>query len=151
MLKNVCHIGLTVSNLQNSINFYKDILGLSYVGKMTMSGENTETLFNMKNCFARIGYLTCAEQISGPSIELIEFVNPKAKKVKPALNTTSISEICFTVTDIDAVYETLLSKGVEFISPPQYFDFTPDGFSKSKAVYFKDPDGIILELLEEVQ
>lgn len=151
MLKNICHIGLTVSNLQNSIKFYEDTLGLKYEGKMTMSGENTETLFNLKNCFARIAYLSCQEQISGPSIELIEFVNPKSKKTKASLNTTSISEICFTVSDIDAAYEALLEKGVEFISKPQYFDFTPDGFSKSKAVYFKDPDGIILELLEYVE
>ena len=31
---------------------------------------------------------------------------------------------------------------------PQFFDFTSDGFGKSKAVYFKDNDGIILELME---
>lgn len=148
MLRSIYHIGLTVSNLQNSIKFYEDILGLSYLGKITMSGENTETLFNLENCFARIGYLTCNEQISGPSIELIEFVNPKAAKTKASLNSISISEICFQVSDIDAVYENLINKGVEFISPPQHFDFTPDGFSKSKAVYFKDPDGIILELME---
>lgn len=151
MLKNVCHIGLTISNLNNSIKFYRDTLGLNYLGKMTMSGENTEILFNLNNCFAKIAYLKCNEQISGPSIELIEFVNPKAAKVKPSLNSISISEVCFQVPDIDAAYETLIQKGVEFISPPQYFDFTPDGFSKSKAVYFKDPDGIVLELLEELE
>lgn len=78
-------------------------------------------------------------------------MNSKAAKVKPSLNSISISEICFQVPDIDAAYETLIQKGVEFISPPQYFDFTPDGFSKSKAVYFKDPDGIVLELLEELE
>lgn len=150
MLNKVCHIGLTVSNLQNSIKFYEDTLGLNYIGKITMSGENTETLFNLKNCFARIGYLTCNENITGPSIELIEFVNPKATNVKANLNSISISEICFQVSNIDTIYENLLKKGVEFISPPQYFDFTLDGFSKSKAVYFRDPDGIILELLEEV-
>lgn len=151
MLKSICHIGLTVSNLQNSIKFYRDILELNYIGKMTMSGESTETLFNLSNCFARIAYLTCNEQISGPSIELIEFVNPKAQKNKPDLNSISISEICFTVSDINASYEALLKKGVEFLSPPQYFDFTSDGFSKSKAVYFKDHDGIILELMEYVE
>lgn len=68
MLKNVCHIGLTISNLNNSIKFYRDTLGLIYLGKMTMSGENTEILFNLNNCFAKIAYLKCNEQISGPSI-----------------------------------------------------------------------------------
>ncbi len=33
---------------------------------------------------------------------------------------------------------------------PQLFDFTKYGFGKSKALYFKDPDGIILELMEKI-
>ena len=51
---------------------------------------------------------------------------------------------CFRVENIDKVYRDLKAKGVEFLSEPQLFDFRKDGFSKSKAVYFRDPDGVIL-------
>ncbi len=37
---------------------------------------------------------------------------------------------------------------MEFLSDPQYFDLSSQGFGKSKAVYLKDPDGIVLELME---
>ena len=147
-MKSICHIGLTVSNLENSIKFYRDVLGLNYVGKLTMAGESTEKLFNIKNCVVKVAYLNCTEGLSGPSIELIQFVNPRPIKSTADLNSISISEICFMVKDIDASYKNLKEKGVEFISEPQYFDFSKDGFNKSKAVYFKDPDGIILELME---
>ncbi|GEM_PF-5873037 len=58
--------------------------------------------------------------------------------------TVSIAELCFYVNDIDTLYTNLKEKGVDFISEPQYFDLTSQGFGKSKAVYFKDPDGFIL-------
>lgn len=58
--------------------------------------------------------------------------------------------LCFYVSDVDSIYEKLSDKGIEFLSKPQYFDYTSQGFGKSKAIYFKDPDGIILELMERI-
>ena len=37
---------------------------------------------------------------------------------------------------------------VECLSEPQYFDFRADGFGESRAFYFRDPDGIILEMMQ---
>lgn len=151
MINNIAHIGLTVSNLQRSIEFYRDILGLKYIGKMVMTGEATEKLFNLKNCVAKVAYLKCGEDLSSPPVELIQFVSEKADKKFNKLNSISISELCFYVDDIDSMYNELKEKGVEFISEPQSFNFEADGFGKSKAVYFKDPDGIILELMECIE
>ena len=50
--------------------------------------------------------------------------------------------------NIDEEYKRLKELGVKFISEPQYFDLTAQGFGKSKAVYFYEPDNIILELIE---
>ena len=51
------------------------------------------------------------------------------------------------MTDIEKVYSDLQVKGVEFYSAPQLFEF--DGY-KAKAVYFLDPDGTTLELIQTV-
>ena len=88
--------------------------------------------------------------MDAPPIELLEFTSDETIKDNADLFKTSISEICFRVDDIEKSYCDLKSKGVEFISEPQYFDLTDQGFGKSKAVYFKDPDGIILELIQEM-
>lgn len=148
MLKEIMHVGITVSNIENSIKFYRDILGLTLKGQALMEGKETDALFAMNNCKVKIAYLNGSDNIISPPIELLEFVNNETIKDKPQLNKISISEICFRVDNIEKVYKHLIDNNVEYLSEPQEFDFTAYGFSKSKALYFKDPDGIILELME---
>lgn len=148
MIGRIYHVGLTVSDLDKSISFYRDILGLEFQGEILMEGEETDKLFNKENCRARIAYLNGSKNIETPPIELIQFVDTEIKKVESDFFTTSISEVCFYTDDIDSVYENLLKNNVECFSEPQYFDFTSGGFGRSKAFYFKDPDGIILEMMQ---
>lgn len=151
MLKNVIHIGLTVSDLDRSIDFYKNILGLKYKGQLTMEGPETDALFGIKGCKAEVAYLNGSNHIMAPAIELIQFTNEDAIYDEADLRKTSISEVCFKVENIKFFYDHLLENNVECISAPQEFDFTKYGFGKSKAIYFKDPDGIILEAIEEIE
>lgn len=148
MLKEVMHIGITVSNIENSIKFYRNILGLTLIGQALMEGKETDALFAMNNCKVKIAYLNGSDNIIAPPIELLEFITPETTKDKAKLNKISVSEICFRVENIEKVYKHLIDNNVECLSEPQEFDFTSYGFSKSKALYFKDPDGIILELME---
>ena len=148
MIKEIMHVGLTVSNLDNSVKFYRDILGLKYVGEIFMEGKETDLLFNKENVKARVAYLNGGDHIMCPPVELIQFVGTDINIEKSDLFKTSISEICFNVVGIDEVYQNLIKNNVICLSAPQEFDFTKDGFGKSKALYFKDPDGIILELME---
>ena len=148
MINEVIHIGLTVSDLDRSIAFYRDILGLNFIGEILMSGKECDLLFARENADARVAYLNGSDEVMAPPIELIQFTKQEISKDEANLFKTSISEICFKVVDINKTYDRLTKLGVEFISKPQYFDFSKYGFSKSKAVYLKDPDGIILELIE---
>lgn len=148
MLKEVMHIGITVSNIENSIKFYRNILGLTLIGQALMEGKETDALFAMNNCKVKIAYLNSSDNIIAPPIELLEFITPETTKDKAKLNKISVFEICFRVENIEKVYKHLIDSNVECLSEPQEFDFTSYGFSKSKALYFKDPDGIILELME---
>ncbi len=148
MLREIAHIGITISNLEKSISFYRDILQLEYLGSMVMQGKETDLLFATKNCIVKVAYLNGSKELFSPPIELLEFISPIASTNTPALTKQSISEICFRVEDIEKSYQKLRKKGVEFLSKPQCFDFSKNGFGKSKAVYFKDPDGIILELIQ---
>lgn len=150
MIKEILHVGLTVSNLDNSIKFYRDILNLDLQGQMVMEGEETDKLFNMKGIKVNVAYLNGSKNMLCPPVELIEFTNADVEKTSLKLNGISIAELCFKVDNIDEEYKRLKELGVKFISEPQYFDLSSQGFGKSKAVYFYDPDGIILELIEYI-
>ena len=56
--------------------------------------------------------------------------------------------ICIYTDDIDSAYKILIENHVECLSEPQYFDFRAEGFGESRAFYFRDPDGIILEMMQ---
>ena len=148
MVGRIYHVGLTVSDLDKSSAFYRDILGLKYQGEIMMVGEGTDKMFQKKNCKARVAYLNGSENIETPPVELIQFVDSEIHKEQSDLFMTSISEVCFYTDDIDSVYRTLIENHVECLSEPQYFDFRADGFGESRAFYFRDPDGIILEMMQ---
>ena len=75
MVGRIYHVGLTVSDLDKSIEFYRDILGLKYQGEIMMIGEETDKMFQKKNCKARVAYLNGSENIETPPVELIQFVD----------------------------------------------------------------------------
>ena len=89
-----------------------------------------------------------SKAIEAPPVELIQFVDNKVNQIQSDLFTTSISEVCFYTDDIDSAYKILIENHVECLSEPQYFDFRADGFGESRAFYFRDPDGIILEMMQ---
>ena len=149
MVGRIYHVGLTVSDLDKSIAFYRDVLGLKFQGEIMMVGEETDKMFQKKNCKARVAYLNGSENIETPPVELIQFVDNDFKKVQSNLFETSISELCFYTDDIDTIYKELIENNVECLSEPQYFDFSLQGFGKSKAFYFKDPAETSYTLITE--
>ncbi|MBU5668233.1 VOC family protein [Peptoniphilus sp. MSJ-1] len=149
MIKNFAHIGVTVTDLEKSIEFYRDVLELEFIGRTHMEGESTDKLFDAKDLYVSLAYLKPKDS-NGPTLELIKYESLEVEKDKPSLFKTSISEICFGVDDIEKFYERLVENKIEVISEPQEFDMTGDGFGKSKAIYFYDPDGNILEAIEEL-
>jgi glyoxylase I family protein len=150
MLKEIMHIGITVSDMERSISFYRDILGLDYKGELIMEGTETDALFRYVGCKVRVAYLNGSSELFAPPVELIQFLQPRYEIRRPDLRTTSISEICFHCEDIDRLYQHLRDHQVACLSDPQFFDFTKYGFGKSRAIYFKDPDGIILEAIQNI-
>lgn len=147
MIPSIAHIGLTISDLSRSITFYRDIMGFTYLGEMTMDGPESAALFQRLGCGARVAYLQPKDK-SAPLVELIQFTDLPSTPAEPSLFQTSISELCFLTDDIDAEYQRLQALGVEFLSQPQTFDSTAYGFGKSRAVYLRDPDRNILELIQ---
>jgi glyoxylase I family protein len=77
-----------------------------------------------------------------PMLELIRYRNYPAER--SALNSrVGAAHVCFEVDDVRGAYSTLRADGVEFISEPHTDD------AGTQWVYMRDPDGNVVELIEE--
>jgi catechol 2,3-dioxygenase-like lactoylglutathione lyase family enzyme len=150
MLGPVAHIGITVRDVEQALSSYEGVLGMQTLGEATFSGEEASRLTRIPGTVLRAGYLRGGKEIKGPPLELLGFVETGTGAGTPyaRLNNPGITEVAFWVTDIERVYSELQAKGVEFYSPPQLFELA--GY-KAKAVYFLDPDGTTLELIQTVR
>lgn len=149
MLGAVAHIGITVRDMEKAIHFYRDVLGLKLIGDVTFAGDEADILIGEDHVTLRAVYLRSQEDRKSPPIELLHFVEPVAKGEPYAgIANPGITEVAFWVKDIEQTYKDLRAKGVRFYSAPQLFE-TDD--YKVKAVYFRDPDGTTLELLQNVE
>jgi len=149
MLGPVAHIGITVRNMDRALAFYEGVLGMEKIGEATFSGDEASRLTRLPGTVLRAVYLRGGKGIKGPPLELLHFIGPETRPGSPypQLNNPGITEVAFWVDDIERVHTDLQARGVEFYSTPQLFEL---GGYKAKAVYFLDPDGTTLELIQTV-
>jgi len=134
------HVGISTADIGRSIHFYRDLLGMELVEEERI--ENTvecDNIFGLKNVKAKSAML----RLGAMQIELFEFERPRGQSPDPMqpVNNPRIYHICFEVTDVQKEYERLKAASVPFISAPQDFGI-------GKAVYGRDPDGNVVELLQ---
>lgn len=145
MITGVHHRGITVSNLERSLEFYHDVLGLELATEPSdlFSGEDLSQGVGVPGASLRLAMLKAGDA----SVELLEYVTPESPIDKPMpQNALGAQHVAFLVDDIAKTVEELQSKGVEFFSPVNVVD---EGLLAGwRWVYFSDPDGITLELVE---
>ncbi len=146
MLDRMGQVSLTVSDIDQSIDFYVNKLGMKLEIERLMNWPTTSILFGLKSCQVRVAQLQGCRDCGSPDIKLLQFEKEYTLKDQIFSNRISISGISFFVEDVDKTYEELRSKGVEFVTEPQNFEGVQPGAGKYRSAYFRDPDGILLEL-----
>jgi catechol 2,3-dioxygenase-like lactoylglutathione lyase family enzyme len=145
-LEAVHHVGLVVRDLDRSIWFYHDVLGLPFANEPTpwFDGPDLSKGVGVPDASLRQVSLWVGES---STMELIEYGN------RPATSTESVpnnylgaAHVCFKVADVHATKAELEAKGVAFYSDVNVVDSGP--LAGWRWVYFSDPDGLALELVE---
>ena len=141
MVKAVRHTGIVVSNLEEALHFYRDLLGLKIVKDADESGDYIDNMLSLKK--VRVRTIKMADD-DGNLIELLYFQSHSCEAKKDRhFYEIGVSHVAFTVEDIDATYRKLKEEGVFFNAAPQY---SPDGYAK--VTFCKDPDDSLVELVE---
>ena len=131
MVRKIDHIGIAVSNLDEAVKLYKDVLGLELHG--------TEVVPEQK---VRVAFLP----VGDTEVELLESTSaegPIAKFIEA--KGQGIQHIAFRVNDIEAALEEMKAKGMRLIDEkPRY----GAGGAKIAFLHPKSTGGVLIELCE---
>ncbi len=142
MYTSVNHTSFTVSDLERSIRFYTDALGMNLLNVSERDPAFSEKVTGIPGAHLRIAYVEAA----GYRIELIQYLSPPGETLDTRTCNVGSAHLAFNVDDLQGMYERLSAKGVHFVSPPCV---VPAGPNKGgKAVYLEDPDHNTLEFIE---
>jgi catechol 2,3-dioxygenase-like lactoylglutathione lyase family enzyme len=145
-IRGVHHTGIIVKNLDRSIYFYHDLLGLAIQSEPSpwFSGPELATGVGVPGASLRQVNLTTGDGV----IELLEYGNrPVGDDTVPPQNRLGSSHVALRVDDIAVTVADLQAKGISFLTPPNVVDEgTLAGWRWN---YFLDPDGYTIELVEE--
>lgn len=126
LISSIHHIAIICSNYERSKRFYVEVLGFSIIRET----YRTE----------RQSYKLDLRVSETEAIELFSFPDPPPRLSRP--EACGLRHLAFAVADLDAVVTQLQAKGVE-LEPIRLDELTLKRF-----VFFRDPDGLPLELYE---
>jgi catechol 2,3-dioxygenase-like lactoylglutathione lyase family enzyme len=146
-VQSVLRVGMTVDDLDRSLDFYTHVLEFSKVSETEIAGEQYEHLYGVFGMRARVATLKLGDEV----LELTEYLTPKGRDIpRPSRsNDRWFQHIAIVTSDIDAAYRRLRENHVRHASTgPQRLPDWNKSAGGIKAFYFLDPDNHVLEIIQ---
>jgi catechol 2,3-dioxygenase-like lactoylglutathione lyase family enzyme len=141
MIKRIHHAGVGVRDMEASLRFYRDLLGLTVTSDVETEGPLVSAIVgHTENTKVRMVHLACGE---GQELELFQYMEPGTSKFPQDFRQCDggIIHVALVVDDAMGMYERLKAEGVRFNSQPY-------NLGGGYCVYMRDPDGITVELMQ---
>ena len=137
------NVGIAVRDIEAAIAFFTD-LGLTVLGRDTVSGDWADTAVGLDGNHARIAMLQTPD--GNGRIELFEYIHPDAIETEPTLpNEIGMHRVAFSVDDIDAALEIAAKHGCLPLRGVANYE---DVYRLS---YLRGPSGIIVMLAQDLR
>jgi glyoxylase I family protein len=135
------NVGIAVRDLEATITFFTD-LGLTVLGRDTVSGEWTDTAVGLDDNHAKIAMLQTPD--GNGRLELFEYIHPDAIETEPTRpNEIGMHRVAFSVDNIDEALE-IAARQHPLRGVATYGDMY-------KLTYVRGPSGILVMLAEELK
>ncbi|WP_247008118.1 VOC family protein [Halorientalis litorea] len=131
------HYGVTVSDLDRAVAFYRDTLGLDVLDRFSVGGNAFATGVGIEGAAAEFAHLDA----DGTRLELVSYDPAGSDQTGGGVNRPGAKHLGFEVTDIDAFHRDL-SDDVSTVSEPQTTE------SGTTILFLRDPEGNLVEILE---
>jgi catechol 2,3-dioxygenase-like lactoylglutathione lyase family enzyme len=138
-VKGLHHIGIPVRNLERSLAWYGELFGVTPVVTGEAGGPETSRTVGLEDVRLRFAFL----HFDNTAVELLEYAQPAGRDFDLRNCDVGAIHLCLQVDDIEEVHRRLRDRGVEFSTEPRLLGGALEG---NRICYFRDPDGIQLEL-----
>jgi glyoxylase I family protein len=138
------HTGISVSNLERSLAFWRDVLGFEFSHTAHQKGELAQEITGVEGAEIKLAVLRAP---GGHKIELLEYLAPADRKradIRPC-DVGSV-HVALIVHDLDAVLERIAASDWKAAGKPQRLQSGPN--AGKRVVYVRDPDGTTVELMQ---
>jgi glyoxylase I family protein len=137
------NVGIAVRDLEETISFFTD-LGLTVLGRDTVSGEWADTAVGLDGNHAKIAVLQTPD--GHGQLELFEYIHPDAIETSPTLpNEIGMHRVAFSVDDIDEALEIAAKHGCFPLRGVATYE------DVYKLTYLRGPSGILVMLAQELK
>jgi lactoylglutathione lyase len=140
----LAHTGFTVRDLDRSLSFYRDVLGMEVVFEQEKQGGYLAAIVGYPDAHVRMAHLVFPG--GGHRIELFQYLDPLPRGDAAEPRNVGITHVCLSVEDIDAVFGRVVEAGAAPVSDPVLVDTGAN--AGGRGVYVRDPDGIVVELFQ---
>jgi len=142
----VSAVGLTVADMNRSVDFFSKVLTFEKTSDMEVAGEAYEHLQGVFGLRMRVVRMKLGDE----QIELVEYLAPRGRSMPEDSRSNDgwFQHVAIIVSDMDKAYRRLREWKVQHASTgPQRLPDWNKNAGGIEAFYFKDPDGHALEIL----
>ena len=138
------HTGITVSNLERSLAFWRDVLGFELSHTAHQKGELAREITGVEGAEIKLAVLKTP---GGHKIELLEYLAPADRK-RANLRPCDIGSVhvALLVEDLDVALDRIAVSGWKTAGQPQIL--TKGVNAGKRVVYVRDPDGTTIEFMQ---
>lgn len=142
MVREFLHVGIGVKDLEKSVKFYTEVMGMEEEYRTHNEGEKISRIVGVKD----VDMDVCVVKKNNVKIELLDYKNDSLKKQNKHIGQAEpgLTHLAFLVDDVDKEYERITSLGFKFNAPPMVA--RENG---PKITYFEGLDNVVIEIFEK--